>query len=64
MIMSDLTKSASEGEGEGDDDDFGDTISLLEGRVPGTQNGRKPKSGGMYVHCSSYIIIGQVTQFE
>ena len=29
-----------------DDDDFGDTISLLEGKDPGAPTGRRLKSGG------------------
>lgn len=40
-----LTKTSDE-EGEGDDDDFGDTISLLEGKVPGSQGGLRMKVRG------------------
>ena len=40
-----LTKTSDE-EGEGDDDDFGDTISLLEGKEPRAQSGREAKTAG------------------
>ena len=44
-----LTKTSDDEEGEeDDDDDFKDVISLMEGKVPGEQNGRKAKMEGMY----------------
>jgi hypothetical protein len=45
-----VTKTSEDEEGEEeDDDDFKDVISLMEGDVPGAQNGRKAKMEGMYV---------------
>ena len=41
-----LTKSSDDG-GEGDDDDFGDTISLLEGKTPGAHSRRQRRTGGI-----------------
>ena len=40
--------SDEEGQGDDDDDDFGDTISLLEGKTPGARSStRRRKNGGM-----------------
>ena len=47
--MMSLTKTSDDEEGEeDDDDDFKDIISLMEGKVPEAQNGRKAKMEGMY----------------
>ena len=40
------SRITTEDEGEEDDDDFGDTISLLEGKTPGEKSERKRKTGG------------------
>ena len=49
--MRSLTKTSDDEDGEeDDDDDFKDTISLMEGKVPGAQNGRKAKLEGMYAY--------------
>ena len=48
--MMSLTKTSDEEGEEDDDDDFKDTISLMEGKVPGAQNGRKAKMEGMYAY--------------
>lgn len=42
-----LTMTSEEERERDDDDDFGDTISLLEGKTPGAgPSGRKRKTGG------------------
>lgn len=47
-----VTKTTDDEEGEEDDDDnFQDTMSLIEGNVPGAQTGQKTKTGGIYIRA-------------